>query len=61
MEKDKFIIRTQVKAEGYKPALITLATYELLSQAKEETGVSMTRLIEEAVKFALERLEIKEE
>ena len=58
---DKFIIKQQTKAEGYKPALITLATHELLTQTKEETGVSITRLIEECVKFALERLEIKED
>ena len=61
MEKDKFIIKPQPKADSYKPALITSTTHDLLTQAKEETGVSITRLIEECVKFALERLEIEED
>lgn len=60
-EMDKFIIKPQSKSKGYKPALITIETHELLTQVKEETGVTMTRFIEEAVRFALDRLEIKED
>lgn len=58
--KDKFIIKQQIKSEGYKPALVDIGTHELLSQMKELTGISMTRLIEQAVKFAFERIEIDE-
>lgn len=41
--------------------LVDVATHELLTQMKEMTGVSMTRLIEASVKFAFERIEIKED
>ena len=61
MEKDKFVIKPQVKGDGFKPMLVDVATHELLSQMKEMTGVSMTRLIEASVNFAFERLEIKED
>lgn len=60
MGKDKFVIKPQVKGEGFKPALIDVGTHELLTQMKEMTGVSMSRLIEASVKFAFERLEIEE-
>lgn len=58
--KDKFIIKQQTKGEGYKPLIVDVATHELLIQMKELTGVSMTRLMEAAVKFAFERMEIDE-
>lgn len=61
MEKDKFIVKPQVKGDGFKPMLVDVATHELLTQMKEMTGVSMTRLIEAAVKFASERLEVQED
>ena len=61
MEKDKFIVRPQSKNDGFKPMLVDVATHELLTQMKEMTGVSMTRLIEASVKFAFERIEVKEE
>ncbi|MHC1683454.1 MAG: hypothetical protein AB6733_10940 [Clostridiaceae bacterium] len=60
MQKDKFIIKPQAKNEGFKNALVDVATHELLSQMKEMTGVSITRLIEASVKFAFERMEIEE-
>lgn len=58
---DKFIIKPYTKSEGYKPVIVDTKTHELLSQMKEMTGVPITRLIEQAVNFAFERIEIKEE
>lgn len=58
--KDKFIVKPQTKSEGFKPALIDIGTHELLTQMKEMTGVPICRLIEAAVKFASERMEIEE-
>ena len=60
MEKDKFIVKPTVKGDGFKNLLVDVATHELLTQMKELTGVSMTKLIEAAVKFASERLEVEE-
>lgn len=59
--KDKFIIKPQAKADGYKPVIVDVATHELLAQMKELTGVSMTRLIEQAIKFAFDRIEVDED
>jgi hypothetical protein len=61
LAKDKFIIIPQSKGGGYKPAMIDIGTHELLSQMRDLTGVSMTRLIEQAVKFSFDRIEIKED
>lgn len=58
---DKFTVRLQGKSDGYKPCVIDIATHEKLSQLKEDTGVSMTKLVAQMVDFCIERLEIKEE
>lgn len=58
---DKFTVKLQGKPDGYKPCMIDIATHEKLSQLKEDTGVSMTKLVAQMVDFCIERLEIKEE
>lgn len=58
---DKFIVRVVGKNDGYKPCMVDVATHEKLSQIKEDTGISMTKIIAQMVDFCLERLEIKEE
>lgn len=58
---DKFTLRVYAKSDGYKPCVIDCATHEKLAQLKEDTGVSITRLITQMVDFCLERLEIKED
>lgn len=58
---DKFIIHVSGKSDGYKPCVLDIATHEKLSQIKEDTGVSMTRIISQMVDFCMERMEIKED
>lgn len=58
---DKFIIKLQGKAEGYKPCMIDVTTHEKLRQIKEDTGVSITKILTQMVDFCMERLEIQED
>lgn len=57
---DKFTLKPQEKHEGYKMVMISVSTHDLISQMKDMSGVSMTKIVEEAVKFAFERLEVNE-
>ncbi len=58
---DKFIIRPTAKVDGYRPCNLDIATHEKLLQIKEDTGVSMTRIIAQMVDFCMVRLKIQED
>ena len=58
---DKFIIRATAKADGYRPCNIDVATHEKLLQIKEDTGVSIAKIVAQIVEFCMERLEIQED
>nr|WP_302600141.1 hypothetical protein [uncultured Cellulosilyticum sp.] len=57
---DKFTIKQQAKAEGYRAVMVDIATYEMLVEMKEQTGVSLGKLLQSAVQFAFERFEVEE-
>lgn len=61
MEKDKFVLRQAEKVDSYRPIMVDVKTHELLVQMKELSGVSMLRIVAEAVKFASDRLEVTKE
>lgn len=58
---DKFIMHPTAKADGYRPCNLDIATHEKLLQIKEDTGVSMTKIIAQMVDFCMERLEVQED
>jgi len=58
MIKDKFILRPQPKTEGYRPVMVRIEAYEMLKQMSEESGVSMSFILSEAIRFAMERMEV---
>jgi len=58
---DKFILKSAKANRGYKPAIIDVDTWEKLNQLKEETGIPMTKILSQAVDFALERIEVVDE
>lgn len=58
---DKFILKSAKANKGYKPAIIDVDTWEKLNQLKEETGIPMTKILSQAVDFALERIEVIDE
>jgi hypothetical protein len=58
---DKFIIRPYIKTTGYKPVVIDVNTHEKLMQMKEDSGVSIGRLIALMADFCAERMVVEEE
>ncbi len=58
---DKFIIKVEpATKKGFKSAIIDLDTHERLKQVSELTGVGISKLIAEAIKFSFDRLEVQE-
>lgn len=59
---DKFIIKVQkpeTKTSGWKPITVTIETFEKIVMLQQETGLSRNKLVDMALAFALERLEIR--
>lgn len=59
---DKFVLKSEPAGKrSFKSALIDFDTHDRLKQLNEMTGISISKLIAECVKFCLERLEVEEE
>lgn len=57
---DKFIIKAAPKKDGYKLINVRQGTYEAIQQMKEDTGSSMSDIVDAMVKFCMERLVVEE-
>lgn len=60
---DKFVLITKgAKESNQKGAVrLTLTCYEKILGLREKTGISMCRILEQCVDFALDHLEVVEE
>lgn len=58
---DKFVIRKQPKEAQFRPVMLSETVYGTLVQLKEMSGASIQAIAESAIRFALDRVEIKEE
>ncbi|MCL2212759.1 MAG: ribbon-helix-helix domain-containing protein [Oscillospiraceae bacterium] len=60
--KDTFTILTSARVTGTKGVLrVRPRTYDMLAEVSQETGVSISRLVDQCVAFALERWEGNED
>ena len=58
---ENFVLRTRRVDGQFRPIMLTESTYSLLQETKSKTGIPMSQIAEQAVLFALNRLEIIEE
>jgi hypothetical protein len=58
---DKFIVKIQkpeTKTTGWKPITVTIETFDKIVLLQQETGLSRNKLVDMAITFALDRLEV---
>ena len=58
MEKETFVLRRSTSRRVTMPVRIYAPTWESLSHIRRQSGVPITRIIEQMVSFCADRLEI---
>lgn len=59
---DKFKLKPEpASCKSFKSVIVDADTHQLLSELKDETGISIARLIAGCVRFALDHLEVEED
>ncbi|WP_159456295.1 hypothetical protein [Intestinibacillus massiliensis] len=57
---DMLVISKSASECGYKQMMIRSDTHAVLSQISKETGIPMTKLVNEMVRFCAERIEVED-
>ena len=58
---DKFILKRSDNADGFKCIVVNSPTHEKLMHMKDETGLSVAKIVSQMVDFCFERLHISED